>query len=101
MVNNMTAEEFYDKINHIIDDARTPDQARQWSEKFFEELEKEYTEYAKEFARIKCLEAIKNVRHKACEIITEKHGYQIDEDNLPFILKSIQNIPNQDVMPEL
>lgn len=59
------------------------------------------TDMMKEYARIKCLEAIKNVRHKTCDIITEKHGYQIDEDNLPFILKSIQNIPNQDVMPEL
>lgn len=55
----------------------------------------------KEYARLKCLEAIKNIRHKACDTITEKHGYQIDEDNLPFILKSIQNISNQDVMPEL
>ena len=55
----------------------------------------------KEYTRIKCLEAIRNVRHKACDTITEKHGYQIDEDNLPFILKSIHNIPDQDVMPEL
>lgn len=61
----------------------------------------QWLDWMKEYARIKCLEAIRNTRHKACDTITEKHGYQIDEDNLPFILKSIQNIPNQDVMPEL
>lgn len=53
-----------------------------------------------EFARIKCLEAIRNTRHMACDILTDA-SHQIDRDNLHFLLKDIQNIPNQDVMPEL
>lgn len=55
-----------------------------------------------EYARIKCLEAIRNVRHKACEIVLEHQDSQFDVDRiLNFIERDIQNIPNQDVMPEI
>lgn len=56
----------------------------------------------KEYARLKCLEAIKNVRHKSCEIVLEHQDSQFDIDRiLNFIERDIQNIPNKDVMPEL
>ena len=88
----MIAEEFYDKINHIIDDARTPDQAREWSDKFFKELQEQ--------TRIKCLEAIRNTRNKACEIIIEyaSKGHPL---TLTSISRDIMNIPSQNVMPKL
>lgn len=55
-----------------------------------------------EFARIKCLEAIKNVRYKACEIVLDHHDSQFDVDRiLSFIERDIQNIPDKNVMPEL
>ena len=56
----------------------------------------------KEYARIKCLEAIKNTRYKSYDLV----GYavtgngQIDKI-LQDVQRSIQNIPNEDVMPEL
>lgn len=34
----MTAEEFFDKITHIVDDARTPTQSEEWSNEYFEEI---------------------------------------------------------------
>lgn len=61
-------------------------------------------EAMKEYARIKCLEAIENVRHKACDIIEDTsyyNDYLTLEINVQHLLKDIQNIPNKDVMPEL
>ena len=90
----MTAEEFYYKITHIVDDARTPDQSRIWSDEFFKELEEEKRLHA----RIKCLEAIRNTRYKAQDCLM---NYQIGDEIVMELLRDIQNIPNQDVMPEL
>ena len=76
----MTAKEFYNSIRE---------------NKTLEEIMKEY-------ARIKCLEAIKNTRYKSYDLV----GYavtgngQIDKI-LQDVQRSIQNIPNEDVMPEL
>ena len=75
----MTAKEFYNSIRE---------------NKTLEEIMKEY-------ARIKCLEAIKNTRYRAADIVIE----QLSNRNLTLELnactRDIQNIPNQDVMPEL
>lgn len=89
----MTAEEFHDKITHIVDDARTPDQSRIWSDEFFKELEEEKRLHA----RLKCLEAIKNVKHKACDIVHNDTSVTTTE----MCEKKIMNIRIQDVMPEL
>lgn len=51
-----------------------------------------------EFARIKCLEAIRNTRHKAVDLMIE---FDMEHDVYIELYNSIQNIPNQDVMPEL
>lgn len=58
----------------------------------------------KEYARIKCLEAIKNTRYKAIDIIQDEAyhtGVGFAEANVNDCIKRIQNIPEQDVMPEL
>lgn len=94
----MTAEEFYHKITHIVDDAITFKQSREWSDEFFKELQEE----KKIYARLKCLEAIKNVRYRSYDLV----GYKVTGDQtidkiLQDIQREIQNIPNQDVMPEL
>lgn len=53
-----------------------------------------------EFTRIKCLEAIRNTRNKACEIIIEyaSKGHPL---TLTSISRDIMNIPHQNVMPNL
>ncbi len=48
-----------------------------------------------EYARIKCLEAIRNTRHTACEVATYNRE---DPSTIPRV---IMNIDNKDVMPEL
>lgn len=58
----------------------------------------------KEYARIKCLEAIRNSRYAAIDIIQDESyhtGAGFAECNVEDTIKRIQNIPNQDVMPEL
>lgn len=56
------------------------------------------------YACFKCLEAIKNTRHKAVDII-EEEAYYTDsitlQVNVQDVIRQIQNISNQDVMPEL
>ena len=52
----------------------------------------------KEYARIKCLEAIKNVRHRACDLCLE---YNIETSIYDELQRDIQNISNQVMMPEL
>jgi 5S rRNA maturation endonuclease (ribonuclease M5) len=69
-------------------------------EDIFEYIERAMTEYA----RIKCLEAIKNTRHKAEDIIDIESYYSENgtlQVNTREVIRQIQNIPNQDVMPEL
>ena len=66
----------------------------------------EYIEQAmKEYARIKCLETAKNVRYKAIDILQEYSHYTTLDGhryiNLGESQKKIQNIRNQDVIPEL
>lgn len=51
-----------------------------------------------EYVRIKCLEAIKNVKHKTVDLMIE---FDMEHDVYIELYNSIQNIPNQDVMPEL
>lgn len=58
-----------------------------------------------EYARIKCLEAIKNTRHRCIEVL-EQNSYYDEISNyknrdMVKTISEIQNIPNQDVMPEL
>lgn len=89
----MKAKEFYSKIYDIIVNSETPEEQQKLSNRFFKELESEYTEYAKEYARIKCLEAIRNTRYAAIDIVCQDEV--IDE------VHAIQNIPNQDVMPDI
>lgn len=74
----MTAKEFYNSIQE---------------NKTLEEIMVEY-------ARVKCLEAIKNTRHKACEILIE-HASGGTPLTLTNLDRDIMNISNQDVMPEL
>jgi hypothetical protein len=59
----MTPEEFFDKITHIVDDARTPDQSKEWSDTFFQAIQ--------EYYRLKCLEAIRNTRYATIDICLE------------------------------
>lgn len=46
-----------------------------------------------EFARIKCLEAIRNTRYAAIDIVCK--------DEIIDTVHAIHNIPNQEVLPEL
>lgn len=61
----------------------------------------------KEYARIKCLEAIENTKQKSTEVILEYYRRvdtgdgEYDVIDLEWVTRDIQNIPNQDVMPEL
>lgn len=74
----MTAVEVWNKVY-------SPDSG----EDIFEYIERAMQEYA----RIKCLEVIRNTRYAAIDIVCQDEV--IDE------VHAIQNIPNQDVMPEL
>lgn len=64
--------------------------------------EQDVLEAMEEYARLKCLEAIRNVRHRACDIVNEL-GYdvQIGMTYYAALAHKIQNIPDQEVMPEL
>ena len=56
----------------------------------------------KEYARIKCLEAINNARHLAQDICFEHYESEnIVPDVVTQVAKDIQNIPIQEIMPEL
>lgn len=84
----MTAKEFID--------------SKEWTQNTVHFSISDVVDLMQEYARIKCLEAIRNVRHKACEIVLEHQDSQFDVDRiLNFIERDIQNIPNQDVIPEL
>ena len=50
-----------------------------------------------EYVRIKCLEAIKNTKEKTLDIA----GVYLKDISYDLFEEKIQNIPNQDVMPEL
>mgnify|MGYP003441639693 FL=1 len=90
----MTPEEFFDKITHIVDDARTPDQSKEWSDTFFQAIQ--------EYYRLKCLEAIRNTRYATIDICLEHvENENCTHDVISQIQRDIQNIPNQEVMPEL
>ncbi len=52
---------------------------------------------AKEYTRLKCLEAIRNTRYAAIDIVNE---YAIGASIDP-VTSQIQNINNKDVLPEL
>lgn len=59
----------------------------------------------KEYARFKCLEAIENTRYATVKILQDESYPSVvldyDEADVEECIKKIQNIPNQDVMPEL
>lgn len=63
------------------------------------------TGWLEEYARIKCLETARNVRYKAIDILQEYSHYTTLDGhryiNLGESQKKIQNIRNQDVIPEL
>lgn len=75
-----------------------------WNKTYFPESGEDIFDYIeqamREYARIKCLEAIKNTRHKACEILIE-HASGGTPLTLTNLDRDIMNISNQDVMPEL
>lgn len=54
-----------------------------------------------EFARIKCVEAIRNTRYKAIDIINECPRNGANNVIVEDVTRKIQNISNQEVMPEL
>ena len=62
-------------------------------------------ELIEEYARIKCLEAIRNTRYAAIDIVTHHIDCQfnlpVDENDVHDLIRDIQNIPDQDVMPKL
>lgn len=90
----MNKEDFFDKITHIVNDARTPDQSKEWSDEFFDEIQKYY--------RLKCLEAIRNTRYAAIEIVQDYQDSQFDLDRiLNCIERDIMNIDNNEVLPNL
>ena len=70
-------------------------------EDIFDYIEKAMREYA----RIKCLEAIRNTRYAAIDIVTHHIDSQfnlpVDENDVHDLIRDIQNIPDQDVMPKL
>lgn len=60
----------------------------------------EYIERAmREYARLKCLEAIENTKDKCMDIVMEWCDY--GTPSVKGAVTLIENIPNQDVMPEL
>ena len=77
-------------------------QIKSWYEINGKYTEQDVIELMQEYARIKCLEAIKNTRHKSIEIVGEYYSKkETGEGECALIQRDIQNIPNQDVMPEL
>lgn len=60
-------------------------------------LKEQWLDFMQEYARFKCLEAIKNTRHKAVDILMEEY----QQASVDYIANQIFNISNQDVMPEL
>ena len=88
----MTAEEFYHKITHIVNDARTPDQSRIWSDEFFKELEEEKRLHA----RLKCLEAIEKTKDTAYNLLEE--WCDAGNPNVRIALDKIENIQNESVL---
>lgn len=84
----MTAKEFID--------------SKEWTQNTVHFSISDVVDLMQEYARIKCLEAIKNVRHRSYDLV----GYRVTGDQqidkiLQEIQRDIQNIPDQDVMPEL
>ena len=76
----MTAEEFY----------------------LLEKQNKSTAQLMTEFARLKCLEAIRNTRCAAIEIVQSHQDSQFDIDRiLNFIERDIMNIDNNEVLPNL
>ena len=79
-------EKYKSKTDHYAD--------QEW---YDENVEKAMIEYA----NYKCLEAIRNTRYKAIEIVNEHQDSQFDIDRiLNFIARDIQNIDNKDVIPK-
>lgn len=91
----MNKEDFFDRITHIVDDARSPKQSREWSDIFFEEI--------REYYRLKCLEAIRNTRYAAIEILHDNfnHVDWNDDLNLKHCEQDIMNIDNNKVLLNL
>lgn len=90
MVNNMTA---IDIVNSTL--------LRNKRLKGFEQISDfgvdVLAEMMKEYARIKCLEAIRNTKEKTLDIACT----YLKDLSYDLFEEKIQNIPNQDVIPEL
>lgn len=82
----MTAKEFID--------------SKEWTQATVHFSINDVVDLMQEYARLKCLEAIKNTRHKACDKITE-FPESIPSNIGTLVIQSIQNIPDKEVMPEL
>lgn len=54
-----------------------------------------------EFARFKCLEAIKNTRYAAIEVIQNNFIDREDNVILLSVARDIHNIKNENIMPKL
>lgn len=54
-----------------------------------------------EYARIKCLEAIRNTRYAAIEIIQNNFTDREENVILLSVAKDVHNIRNENVMPKL
>ena len=82
-----------------------------WNKIYFPESGEDIFDYIeqamREYARIKCLEAIRNTRYRVIEIIEEKTNMNVVYPAGCFVntssgsIRQIQDISNQDVMPEL
>lgn len=60
-------------------------------------IEQLVIEAMRKYARIKCLEAIRNTRHKTVDILMKEY----QQASVSYIANQIQNIQNEDVLPEL
>lgn len=86
----MTIEELFKKYSTLL-------QFEEGDPEYFIDKE-DFLKVMQEYARIKCLETAKNVRHAACD---KCNNLQSDQFAIGLLQNEIMNIPNQDVIPEL
>lgn len=77
-------------------------ESKEWTQTTVHFSISDVVDLMREYAQIKCLDVIKNTRHKSIEIIGKYYSKkETGEGECALIQRDIQNIPNQDVMPEL
>ena len=72
-------------------------ESKEWTQDTVHFSINDVVDLMQEYARIKCLEAIKNTKEKTLDIA----GVYLKDISYDLFEEKIQNIPNQDVMPEL